>query len=253
MLRKSVNAVVRAWIADRAANPAPRRVGCYAVEAVGLTVVYRRVPVLRDVELKISDGESVAVMGPNGAGKSTLLKCLVGVVRPAAGAVRWFGEATTHRDLVCRQIGFVGQASGLYGELTALENLLFAGRMNGVANIHDRAGALLAEGGLEPQAHRPASQLSQGMRQRVAILRALVHEPRLIVLDEPSSSLDAAGRQWLERLFQRWRHAGRTVCFVSHDAVQCRTLADRVVYLDAGRIVAIERGDCPRTTLRRSA
>ena len=111
----------------------------------------------------------------------------------------------------------------------------------------------MADGGLELQAHRPAGQLSQGMRQRLSIVRALVHEPRLIVLDEPSSSLDAAGRQWLERLFQRWRHAGRTVCFVSHDAAQSRSLADRVVHLDAGKIVAIEKGDRPLTPLQRSA
>jgi ABC-type multidrug transport system ATPase subunit len=154
---------------------------------------------------------------------------------------------------VRRQIGYVGQECGLYAELTSLENLLFAGRMNGVADIHDRAAALLAEGGIESQAHRPAGQLSQGMRQRLAIARALVHEPRLIVLDEPSSNLDAAGRQWLERLFQSWRRAGRTVCFASHDAAQSRSLADRIVHLDAGRMVAIERGDCPLTTLRRSA
>ena len=219
----------------------------------GVSAVYGRVPVLCDIDLAVAQGESIAVMGPNGAGKSTLLKCLVGAVRPAAGHVRWFGEATTRRDVVCRQIGFVGQECGLYAELTALENLLFAGRMNGVANIHDRARALLTDAGLELQAHRPAGQLSQGMRQRLSIVRAVVHEPRLIVLDEPSSSLDAAGRQWLERLFQRWRHAGRTVCFASHDAAQSHNFADRVVQLDAGKIVAIKKIDCQLTTLQRSA
>jgi ABC-type multidrug transport system ATPase subunit len=147
----------------------------------------------------------------------------------------------------------VGQECGLYAELTALENLLFAGRMNGVANVHERAAALLGEAGIESQADRPAGQLSQGVRQRLAIARALVHDPWLIVLDEPSSSLDAAGRQWLERLFERWCRAGRTVCFASHDAAQSRSLADRIIHLDAGRIVAIERGKGPPTTLRRSA
>lgn len=243
---------MRTWDADRAANQASCNSG-YAVEVAGLVAVYGRVSVLRDVELAIAEGESIAVMGPNGAGKSTLLKCLVGAVRPAAGSVCWHGEATTRCEHVRRQIGYVGQECGLYAELTALENLLFAGRMNGVTNVHDRAAALLAEGGIESQAHRPAGQLSQGMRQRVAIARALVHEPRLIVLDEPSSNLDAAGRQWLERLFERWRCAGRTVCFASHDAAQSRSLADRIVHLNAGRMVAIERGDCTPTTMRRSA
>jgi ABC-type multidrug transport system ATPase subunit len=223
------------------------------VEAVGLVAVYGRAQVLRDVNLALAEGESIAVMGPNGAGKSTLLKCLVGAVRPANGRVCWFGETTTRSDYVRRQIGYGGQEFGLYAELTALENLLFAGRMNGVSNIHDRAAALLADGGIETQAHRPAGQLSQGMRQRLAIARALVHEPRLIVLDEPSSYLDAAGRQWLEQLFERWRRTGRTVCFASHDAAQSGSLSDRIIHLDAGRIVAIERGDRPLTKLRRSA
>jgi heme ABC exporter ATP-binding subunit CcmA len=252
MLQKSVNTLMRTWAADHAANQASCR-GGYAVEVAGLVAVYGRVPVLHDVDLAIAEGETIAVMGPNGAGKSTLLKCLVGLVRPAAGCVRWFGEATTRCDHVRRQIGYVGQECGLYAELTALENLLFAGRMNGVANIHGRAAALLAESGIESQAHRPAGHLSQGMRQRLAIARALVHEPRLIVLDEPSSALDAAGRQWLEGLFHRWRRAGRTVCFASHDAAQSRNVADRIVHLDAGRIVAIESGECSPTTLRRSA
>lgn len=243
---------MQAWAVDRTANQASGTSG-HAVEVAGLVAVYGRVPVLRGVDLAIAEGESVAVMGPNGAGKSTLMKCLVGAVRPAAGHISWFDEATTRGDYVRRQIGYVGQESGLYAELTALENLLFAGRMNGVANVHDRAAVLLAEGGIEPQAHRLAGQLSQGMRQRLAIARALVHEPRLIVLDEPSSHLDAAGRQWLERQFERWRRAGQTVCFASHEPAHSRNLADRIVHLDAGRIVAIERGTCPPTTLRRSA
>jgi heme ABC exporter ATP-binding subunit CcmA len=252
MLRGSVHTLTRAWSADRLTNQSSNS-GRYAVEAIGLAAVYGRTPVLRDVDLAVAEGESIAVMGPNGAGKSTLLKCLVGAVRPAAGRVCWFGETTTRRDRVRRQIGFGGQECGLYAELTALENLLFAGRMNGVAKIHDRAAAALAEAGLETQAHRPAGQLSQGMRQRLAIARALVHEPRLIVLDEPSSNLDAAGRLWLERMFESWRRTGRTVCFASHDAAQSGSFSDRIVHLDAGRIVAIEPADGPLTRLRRSA
>jgi ABC-2 type transport system ATP-binding protein len=252
MRHRSVNSLMRTWAADRATNQASRSVRC-AVEASGVVVVYGRAPVLLDLDVIISEGESIAVMGPNGAGKSTLLKCLVGAVRPRAGRVCWFGMATTTCSHVRRQIGYVGQEYGLYAELTAWENLLFAGRMNGVAHMRDRAGALLSDAGLESQAHRRAGQLSQGMRQRLAIARALVHEPQLIVLDEPSSNLDAAGLQWLERLFEHWRCAGRAVCFASHDVAQGRSLAHRIIHLDAGRILAIERGDCPSTTLRRSA
>jgi heme ABC exporter ATP-binding subunit CcmA len=252
MLRTFKSMIVRTLATTSAASQLPCANG-HAVEAIGLNAVYGRVPVLRNVDLAIAEGESVAVMGPNGAGKSTLLKCLVGAVRPAAGCVRWFGESITRRYQVRRQIGFVGPECGLYAELTALENLLFAGRMYGVTGIHDRAKALLAEAGLELHSDRLAGQLSQGMRQRLAIARALVHEPRLIVLDEPSSALDVASRRWLERLIERLRREGQTVCFATHDAALSRNLADRILRLDAGRLVAIERGDDLPVHSRRSA
>ena len=253
MLRSADNTLGQSRLAGCTPNPAPGAEGGCAVTVAGLTVVYGRVPVLREVDLTVASGESIALMGPNGAGKSTLLKCFVGVIRPAGGCVRWFGEIAARRNSVCQRIGYVGQEGGLYAELTALENLVFAGRMYGVVDGHDRAFALLQDAGLERHAHRPAGQFSQGMRQRLAIARAQIHEPRLLVLDEPSSALDAAGRDWLERLFDGWRHAGRTICFASHDAAQSYKLADRVIHLDAGRIVACEQGDSPRTTLRRSA
>lgn len=227
--------------------------GGTAVEAIGVTVVYARSPALCDIELAIAEGEIVALMGPNGAGKSTLLKCLIGAVRPAKGRVCWFGSPSLRRSSALRQIGFVGPEMGLYAELSAVENLRFAGRMYGVANVKDRVARILADGGLETHAERPVGQLSQGMRQRVAILRAVVHEPRFLALDEPSANLDARGRDWLERLLQQWRSAGRAVCFASHDAAQCRALSNRIVHLDAGRIVPIENGACPAPRLQRSA
>lgn len=253
MLRRFTNTFVPGWTATCASRRVPRSHAGHAVEVTNLTAAYGRMPVLWNIDLAIAQGESVAVIGPNGTGKSTLLKCLAGAVRPTAGNVRWFGEATSCRALVRRKIGFVGQECGLYAELTALENLLFAGRMNGISDVRDRAAALLAEGGLAQQAHRLAGQLSHGMRQRLAILRTLIHEPQLVLLDEPSSGLDSAGRQWLERLFQRWRRAGQSVCFASHDAAESRNLADRVVHLEAGRIAGIERGNYSPITLRRSA
>jgi sodium transport system ATP-binding protein len=192
-------------------------------------------------------------MGANGAGKSTLLKCLAGAVRPSTGQVRWFGNSVARSLPVRRRIGFVGHELGLYSELTALENLLFVGRMCGLESARDRAWELLATIGLEPQADRLVGQLSQGMRRRLAIARALVHEPLLILLDEPFVSLDADGRSSLERLFKQWQCAGRAVCFASHNARQSHILADRIVRLDAGRIVANERITVRSTHSLRSA
>jgi ABC-type multidrug transport system ATPase subunit len=252
MQRRTINTLTKAWVCDHSADYAACR-GGQAVEVAGLFALYGRTPALRDVDLAVVEGESIAIMGPNGAGQSTFLKCLVGAVRPTAGSVRWFSKATICCNQVRRQIGFVGQECGLYAELTVRENLLFAARMNGVANVHNRVTSVLAEARIESHAHRLAGQLSQGLRQRLAIARAIVPEPRLIVLDEPSTNLDAAGRQWLERLFQGWRRAGRTVCFASHDAAQSRNLANRLIRLDAGRIAAIEGCDCQPDSLLRSA
>jgi heme exporter protein A len=213
---------------------------CKTVEAFGLSVIRGRVHILRDVDLAVAKGEVVAIMGPNGAGKSTLLACLAGTLRPTSGELHRFGNAATRSaDAKC-QVGFVGHQTGLYSELTALENLRFAARMHGVERSHERAQSLLAEAGLESTAHRPVAQLSQGMRRRLAISRALVPEPLLILLDEPFASLDADGSEWLEQLFHNSLRLARTVVFTSHDVAHSRRLAGRIIWLDAGRIAATE-------------
>jgi ABC-type multidrug transport system ATPase subunit len=209
--------------------------------------------VLRNINLEMAIGETLAVMGPNGSGKSTLLTCLAGAVRPVAGSIRWFGEGSARCHRVRKQIGFVGQQMGLYAELTVMENLVFAGRMHGIQNVHARVAHVLVDGGMAPLAHRLAGQLSQGTRQRIATLRALVHGPRLLVLDEPSASLDEEGQQWLRRLLERWHDAGQTVCFATHDATLCCTAADRIIRLHSGQIVATERSSCAMRAQKRSA
>lgn len=218
------------------------------VEGTGLTVVRGRLAILRDIDLAIRRGETVAVMGANGAGKSTLLKCLAGALRPSSGEIRWFENAASGAVAVRQQIGLVGHETGLYVELTAAENLIFAARMHGLDFPRQRAERLLAELGIGPLADWPVGRLSQGARRRLAIARANVHEPTFIVLDEPYASLDAAGHVWLEQLFRTWRAQQRTVCFASHDVEQSRRLADRVIWLDAGRIMTGRRFQAAATS-----
>jgi heme ABC exporter ATP-binding subunit CcmA len=221
------------------------------VEATGLTVVRDRVRALSEIDLVLRQGEVVAVMGSNGAGKSTLLKCLAGAVRPTLGTIRWCGQRTLLSSPVHRQIGFAGHDFGLYRELTACENLVFAGRMYGIKHVAETARMLLADAGLEWATYRQVCKLSQGMCRRLAIARALVHGPTLILLDEPFVSLDAEGTAWLERLMQRWRRQGRTVCFTSHDVCRSKRLADRILLLDRGRIVTQQSsGESCDTALR---
>jgi heme exporter protein A len=212
----------------------------FAVEVEGLSVVRGRRAILQAVNLTITAGETIALVSPNGAGKSTLLKCLAGALRPSQGVIRRFGKNVASTSAARRQVGFVGHEPALYGELTALENVVFAGRMCGVHCPSLRAHALLAESGLERMAHRPAGQLSQGARQRLAICRALVHAPPLILLDEPFACLDAEGRQWLEGAMRAWQMHERVICFASHDIEQCRRLAHRIIRLATGRIASVE-------------
>jgi ABC-2 type transport system ATP-binding protein len=123
--------------------------------------------------------------------------------------------------------------------------------MHGVARPGDRAMKSLEAAGLAWTAHRRVGTLSQGLRRRLAIVRAQMHEPRLVLLDEPFASLDTKAQQWLEWLFREWRSRGRSVCFASHDVCQSRLLADRIVWLDCGRIAASEAPDS--ASMRRSA
>jgi ABC-type multidrug transport system ATPase subunit len=141
----------------------------------------------------------------------------------------------------------------LYGELTALENLTFTGRMYGIERPAQTAEVLLHESGLEWVAHQAVNKLSQGLCRRLAIARVLVHHPKLILLDEPFVSLDSEGRQWLERLFDKWRQDARAVCFTSHDDGQCRKLADRVVRIHRGQISGFDPSASDLTIARRSA
>jgi ABC-type multidrug transport system ATPase subunit len=217
-----------------------------AVEVVGLTVVRERIPVLCSISLALRCGEILAVAGPNGAGKSTLLSCFAGAVHPATGEIRWWGRPA-RSPIVRRQIGFVGHEFGAYHELTVMENFVFAGRMCGVARPEARASELLTDAGLEWTADHRFGNLSQGLKRRVAIMRALIHDPTLILLDEPFAGLDTEGRCWLERLFQLWQRQSQTVCFVSHDERDAHMLADSTVWLRHGRVEKLQRSDSNRS------
>ncbi len=166
------------------------------LEAVGLGRRFGQRWVLRGLDFSAQPGQCVAIIGANGSGKSTLLRCLAGLLRPDAGSVRWFGQPAGGAALRA-WIGFMGHESGLYSQLSVYENLLFAARMYGLPHPAARAEHWAAEVGLAAHAHRRVAQLSQGMRQRAALARALIHQPRLVLLDEPFVGLDAHGAAWL--------------------------------------------------------
>ncbi len=192
--------------------------------------------VLRDVNFSLQLGEMVAVIGANGAGKTTLLRCLASLLRPCAGSIRWLGQEQPLSVRLRRSLGYAGHDTFLYPHLTVEENLMFAARMHEVATPVHRVREQLETAGLAPLSRVLVSQLSPGMRRRLSLLRAVVHDPVIVLLDEPSAGLDTQGQQWLIHQLQEMRRTHHCVCYVTHEEVLVSQLADRVLALNEGRI-----------------
>ena len=207
-----------------------------AIEAAGLSKILGDRPVLAEIDLTVVEGQAIAITGANGAGKTTLLRCLAALCRPTRGEVRWFGKPAGARAADRRLIGMAAHESYLYPSLTVRENLIFAARMYDVSQPGRLADELIRGAGLGPHADALSSRLSQGMRRRVAVLRALAHDPPILLLDEPFAGLDARGATWLCGLLAGLRERGRTVCFTTHDPHAAADLTDRVVQLRSGRL-----------------
>jgi heme exporter protein A len=219
-------------------TPGPQDQGdrTVAIEATRLSKVLGGRRVLHELDLQIAEGQTVALTGANGAGKTTLLRCLALVSRPTAGEVRWFGNPAPAGAAARRLIGLAAHESFLYPYLTVRENLLFVARMYDVPDPVGRAEQLIRRIGLGPCADRWSSALSRGMRQRLAVVRALVHDPPIVLLDEPFAGLDEAASIWLAGLLSDLRARRRTVCFTTHDPRIARNLAHRILHLRSGRI-----------------
>ncbi len=212
-----------------------------AVETRELTKAFGPVHALRGVTLQVAEGESLVVFGPNGAGKTTLLKILATLMRPSGGLVRLF-EADPHQDpQLRRRVGVVSHHSYLYVGLTGLENLQFTARAFSVPDPLARAEALLEAVGLWERRYDAVRTYSRGMTQRLSIARALVHDPPLLLLDEPFTGLDRHAAGVLVRLLDQMR-GSRTVVLTTHSIEQGLALCDRVAILIDGQ-VAYEGAD----------
>ena len=193
-------------------------------------------PILRNIDLEIPSGQFVALLGANGAGKSTLLRILSTLLPPTAGSLELFGLSARAATLGARaRIGLIGHQSMLYADLTALENLEFFGKLYNVAAPQNRALHLLTILGLAQRANDRVKSFSRGMAQRVSIARALMHNPDLLLADEPFAGLDAPSAANLERVLTSLHNAGKTIILANHDIAQSLRLADRAVLLVKGR------------------
>ncbi|HET8923788.1 MAG TPA: ABC transporter ATP-binding protein [Candidatus Acidoferrum sp.] len=192
---------------------------------------------LRRVSLDISAGECAVFAGRNGSGKTTLLRIAARLVRPSSGTVD-FRMKNGKEPEPASATGFVAHATMVYDELTAEENLLLFARLQGIPNATARAEALLNEVGLIERRGSLVRTFSRGMRQRIAIARALLNEPAMLLLDEPATGLDPQGIAWLAGTLHRFRDAGRTILMSLHGESEISALATRAIRLDAGSVVA---------------
>jgi heme ABC exporter ATP-binding subunit CcmA len=209
------------------------------VAAAGLARRFAGRIALAGVDLTVAPGERVALLGPNGAGKTTLLRLIATAIRPDAGSLRVCGlDALRERRTACALIGMVGHQTLLYPDLTARENLRYYGRLYSVSGIEDRATTVLQAVALEPVADRPVGSLSRGMQQRVSLARAIMHSPRLLLLDEPETGLDSAAQEALLAIAERWGREGGAVLVATHRWDWVASFTDRAVHLERGQVVA---------------
>ena len=204
----------------------------------GLKKSYTLKPILRGVDLDMYRGERMALLGANGAGKTTLLRVLAGLTKPGTGTICLNGldivrDAQQARHLV----GFVAHQPYLYDELTAIENLLFFGRMYAVKQVHERAAELLNKVGLARRAHERVSTLSRGQVQRLSLARALLHSPQLLLLDEPDTGLDEEGNELLANILSEHSQQGGTTLFTTHNLEHALNWSNHIAILNAGRVI----------------
>jgi len=207
----------------------------------GLTKSFPPVIALDGVAFEARDGEVTGLIGPNGAGKTTALRILYTVMKPDSGAavVDGFDTVGARRE-VQRRIGVLPDARGLYPRLTAREHVRYYGRLHGLGGpeLERRIETLIETLGIGDFADRRARGFSKGQTRKVALARALVHEPHNLLLDEPTNGLDVASTRAVHRMIDGWRRQGRCVLFCSHIMQEVAAVADRIVVLATGRIVA---------------
>lgn len=202
----------------------------------GVRVTFRRTVALRSVDLLLLPGVT-GLFGPNGSGKSTLLRVLAGLHRPAGGTVTWDGVPITASDEGFRaRVGYAGHDSGLYDRLSVLENLELFGALHGVGPA--RVDTMLELTGLQDRRGSPVGELSAGLKRRAAVARALVHEPQLLLLDEPYANLDDDGAATVTEAVKAWRGPGRYGLIATHGAKRVKSFSDAAIILQHGRIVS---------------
>jgi ABC-type multidrug transport system ATPase subunit len=194
---------------------------------------FGRFAALRGVSAEFDCARLHAILGDNGAGKTTLLRALAGLANPTQGTISIFGKSP--RD-ACRDLGYMAHPSLLYDEMSGLENLRYFARLYGIGG-DDRCAEVIRIVGLDPDLSRVVGQYSQGMRQRLSLARAILHDPNVLLLDEPFSNVDIHSARAMVGLLKGMRDARKTIFVVTHQALLLEGVADEFVWMQAGQIV----------------
>jgi heme exporter protein A len=206
-----------------------------AVDCAGVWKFYGDFPALRDISFQVPAGQCLALIGRNGAGKTTLLRILGGFSRAGRGQTKILGKSPREAD-ARRRIGFLGHGIAIYDELSAIENLRLFGKLYGLADPDDAARRWLERTGLERVRDGLVREFSRGMRQRLAVARALLHDPAVLLLDEPFTALDDRAIAVLQSVLREALAQGRTVVMSTHQLREALELATHVALINRGRL-----------------
>lgn len=207
-----------------------------AVVVTDLVKQFGRFAALRGVSAEFAAGRLYAILGDNGAGKTTLLRALAGLTPPTRGNISMLGTADLRS--VCGQMGYMAHPSLLYDEMSGMENLRYFARLYDVNSKDQRCAEVIRAVKLDPALTRPVGQYSQGMRQRMSLARALLNDPKILLLDEPFSNVDVRSAREMVSLLAGLRDAGKTIFVVTHQASLLEGAADEFVWMEAGQIVS---------------
>jgi len=203
---------------------------------------FGRFAALRGVSAEFDAGRFHAILGDNGAGKTTLLRALAGLARPTQGTISIFGKSP---EAACRDIGYMAHPSLLYDEMSGMENLRYFARLYGISS-DGRCAEAIRSVGLDPSLIRGVGQYSQGMRQRMSLARSVLHDPKVLLLDEPFSNVDVHSAREMVQLLKGRRDTGKTIFVVTHQAMLLEEIADEFIWMEAGQIVdrttSVDRG-----------
>jgi len=208
------------------------------VVADGVIKQFGRFAALRGISVEFAPGRLYVILGNNGAGKTTLLRTIAGLAQPTRGTISVLGA----KDIktVCALIGYIAHPSLLYDEMSGMENLRYFAGLYGIEDdgaANQRCREVIAAVKLDPELNRPIGQYSQGMRQRMSLARALLNDPKLLLLDEPFSNVDFGSAQEMAALLAQMRDHGKTLLVVTHQPGLLESVADELIWMDAGKIV----------------